>query len=358
MIAEMPTRVRSHAKINLGLAIGPTRPDGYHALATIYQTLALYDLVTVTAERLPQNAASSAASVIQMTCNDARVPCDARNTAWKMVELALAAMEIVAHVTIHIEKNLPVQGGLGAGSANAVAALIGLERELGVTLSDAVRLEIAAKVGSDVPLFLVGGTVLGIGRGEQIAPLPDLPELPCVVAVPPIGVSTPQAFRDWDARQNLSQGKDAPNKIRSSSLTHPTASDRLEELGRRWAAALAAAPQDVTPASGVFSEKDRAEELLLRLVRAGIENDFECVVFPLYPSLHGILQTLRTPSSAKPDALYAALSGSGSALFGLYATEAQAQAATEQLAVMDVPALRTKTLRRSEYWQNMVEMEG
>ncbi len=340
----MSTHVRSHAKINLGLAIGPTRLDGYHALATIYQTLAVYDLVTVTAERLPLGSPP----VIQITCNDARVPCDARNTAWKMVELALAEMQLAAQVNIHIEKKLPVQGGLGAGSANAVAALIGLERELGVTLPDAVRLEIAAKVGSDVPLFLVGGTVLGTGRGEQVAALPDLPELPCVVAVPPIGVSTPLAFRDWD---NL-----AAQKTLNKPLTDTAASDRLEELGRRWVSALAATPQDITPATGVFPEKDRAEEPLLRLVRAGIENDFECVVFPLYPSLHGILQTLRIPSSDKPGALYAALSGSGSALFGLYATEAQARATTEVLAASNIPAMRTTTLRRAEYWQNMVEV--
>ena len=89
-IRMMPTHVRSHAKINLGLAIGPTRPDGFHALATIYQTLALYDRVTMTAKRLPPGSTNE----IQMTCNDARVPCDARNTAWKMVELALAEMKI------------------------------------------------------------------------------------------------------------------------------------------------------------------------------------------------------------------------------------------------------------------------
>ncbi len=356
----MPTHVRSHAKINLGLAIGPTRPDGYHALATLYQTLALYDRVTVTAKRLPPGSTTE----IAMTCNDARVPCNARNTAWKMVELVLAEMQIAAQVNIHIEKKLPVQGGLGAGSANAIAALLGLERELDATLQQAVRLALAAKVGSDVPLFLVGGTVLGTGRGEQVSSLPDLPELPCVVAAPPIGVSTPQAFRDWDALQNWQksqisdQNSNKTDQNPNKRLTGTAASDRLEELGRRWVSALAATPQDITPATGVFPEKDRAEEPLLRLVRAGIENDFECVVFPLYPSLHGILQMLQNPSSDKPGALYAALSGSGSALFGLYATEAQARATTEVLAANNIPAMRTTTLRRAEYWQDMVEVEG
>ncbi|HEX4022194.1 MAG TPA: 4-(cytidine 5'-diphospho)-2-C-methyl-D-erythritol kinase [Acidobacteriaceae bacterium] len=344
----MPTHVRSHAKINLGLAIGPTRPDGFHALTTIYQTLALYDVVTVAAERLPDGVSTT----IQMACTDAQVPCDARNTCWKMVELVLAAMKISARVSLHIDKKLPVQGGLGAGSANAVAALIGLERELQQALPDPARLAIAAQVGSDVPLFLIGGTILGTGRGEQVSPLPDLPELPCVVATPPIGVSTPQAFRDWDALQSASK-----------ALTSAAASDRLKELGHLWAAALAGSHQEVMTVSGVFlrvvgPEKDRAEEVLLRLVRAGIENDFECVVFPLYPSLHGILQTLRTSSSGKPCALYAALSGSGSALFGLYTQETEAHAVGEQLAALGIPALQTKTLCRAEYWRNMVDVEG
>lgn len=346
----MPTHVRSHAKINLGLAIGPTRPDGFHALATIYQTLAIYDRVTVTAERLSPGSTSE----IQITCNDPRVPTDARNTCWKMVELALAELKIHAQVTLHIEKTLPVQGGMGAGSANAAATLIGLERELGVTLPQATRLAVAAKVGSDVPLFLVGGTVLGAGRGEVVTELPDLPDLPCVVAVPQIGVSTPQAFRDWDTLA----AQETKSKTGNKALTIPAGSDRLEELSRRWVTALAGPDQIATTASGVSLRKDRAEEPLLRLVRAGIENDFECVVFPLYPSLHGILQTLRIPSSQDSGALYAALSGSGSALFGLYATEAQAQTAMEQLAAGGVPALQTRTMGRAEYWDKLVELDG
>src|SRR5438270_11812866 len=104
----MPTRVRSHAKVNLGLGIGAPRPDGFHALATVYQTLEVHDVVTVSAR-------SAAETSIRLTSNDRRVPIDNRNTAWKMVELALGALGISAQVDIHIEKKLPVQGGLGAG---------------------------------------------------------------------------------------------------------------------------------------------------------------------------------------------------------------------------------------------------
>src|SRR5438270_8303587 len=119
----MPTTVRSHAKINLGLGIGAPREDGFHALATVYQTLELHDVVTVSAR-------SAETTAIRLTSNDRRVPTDGRNTAWKMVELALHALGVTAAVEIDIEKKLPIQGGLGAGSANAVAALMGLEAEL------------------------------------------------------------------------------------------------------------------------------------------------------------------------------------------------------------------------------------
>jgi hypothetical protein len=137
----MPTTVRSHAKINLGLAIGAPRPDGFHALATVYQTLELHDLVTVSAR-------PAARTVLHLTSNDSRVPTDQRNTAWKMVALALEASNLTAEVEIHIEKRLPVQGGLGAGSANAVAALVGLEAELGIDASHPSRKDKnAARVG-------------------------------------------------------------------------------------------------------------------------------------------------------------------------------------------------------------------
>ncbi len=127
----MSTRLRSHSKINLGLAIGPSRPDGFHALTTLYQTLEFHDLVTVSATLLE----STKPTDIRITCNHPGVPTDVRNTAWRMVEKALAKLGVAAEVHIEIDKRLPVQGGLGAGSANAVAALIGLEQELGVQLS-------------------------------------------------------------------------------------------------------------------------------------------------------------------------------------------------------------------------------
>src|ERR1700733_10003295 len=125
----MATRVRSFSKINFGLGIGPVRGDGFHGLVTLYQTLDVHDFVTVTAVRADR-------TTISLSTNHPRVPVDARNTVWKMVEKCLAKMGVGAEVSVHIEKNLPVQGGMGAGSANAAAALIGLERELGLKLPE------------------------------------------------------------------------------------------------------------------------------------------------------------------------------------------------------------------------------
>lgn len=340
----MSVTVRSFAKINLGLAIGPARPDGYHALATVYQTIALHDLVTVTAR-------PASTTCITLTSNDRRVPADDRNTAWKMVDRALAVLGRTAEIAIHIEKRLPVQGGLGAGSANAAAALLGLERELGVALPDDERLRIAAEVGSDVPLFLVGGAVLGLGRGEQVSPLPDFAAVACVVAVPAVGVSTPAAFREWD--------------VRHSRLTPEAATDRLERLSRSVFAAWGQPHSSGVSRSMGFGEfqsnastrGDLAETPLLALVRTGIANDFEEVVFAQHPSLADIRRVLAAPDQPEDAAVYAAthaaLSGSGSALFGLYASAEAADRAAERLRDRGIVALRTETLPRGQYWRTM-----
>jgi 4-diphosphocytidyl-2-C-methyl-D-erythritol kinase len=334
----MSVTLRSFAKINLGLAIGPARPDGFHALTTVYQTIGLYDLLAVTAER-------AQSTHITVTSNDDRVPLDRRNTVWKMTERALAALGITAEVAIHIEKRLPVQGGLGAGSANAAAALLGLQRELGLALSEEDRLRVAAEVGSDVPLFLIGGAVLGLGRGEKVSPLADFPAVPCVLAVPEVGVSTPAAFREWDARH--------------SALTPAAATDRLNRLSRSVSAAWGQSRSSGV-SWGIPSERegnapakgDLAETPLLALVRTGIANDFEEVVFSQHPSLADIVRVLRG-SQPEDAALYAALSGSGSALFGLYADAEAAERTAERLRERGIVALRTETLPREQYWRTM-----
>ncbi len=185
----MSVTVRSFAKINLGLAIGPRRADGFHELRTVYQTIALHDVIRVAVKR---------GSGIEIRCEDARVPRDESNTCYRIAERTMAALKAKGRVVIEIEKRLPVQGGLGGASGNAVA-VCGIGAGIEKQIAPAEKLRMAAEVGSDLPLFLVGGTVLGVGRGEEVYPLPDLPATICVVATPEIGVSTPKAFADWDA---------------------------------------------------------------------------------------------------------------------------------------------------------------
>ena len=312
----MTVRVRSFAKINLGLCIGAARKDGFHELLTVYQTIGLHDFIGVRVGR---------GSGIEIRCADARVPQDESNTCYRIAEMAMAAMKSKGRVIINIEKRLPVQGGMGGASSNAVATLLGLERDLKKTLPSAERLRIAAEVGSDLPLFLLGGTVLGVGRGEQVYPLADFPATACVVVTPKVGVSTPKAFAEWDRK-----------------LTMGEASDRIGLLGRGFCAWLSESY------SGAPFRRGRAENPLLELVRAGIKNDFEEVVFPEYPELSEGKRALE-----RAGAKYASLSGSGSTLYGLFASKETASAAMAKLRRQGWSAQATVTMTRREYWRGI-----
>ncbi|MFZ0913685.1 MAG: 4-(cytidine 5'-diphospho)-2-C-methyl-D-erythritol kinase [Candidatus Korobacteraceae bacterium] len=407
----MSIAVRSFAKINLGLKIGPARADGFHQLRTIYQTLALHDVVRVEVQR---------GSGIEIRCNDPRVPLDESNTCYQAAERVLKAVEGRSHaragqpgvpqglkpspeefvggtakavpfqnqsqiqnqshrpdpsqvpnqdrfentersqdrhqfqnqdhekirigrVIIEIDKRLPVQGGLGAGSSNAVATMLGLERALGTELAAEDKMLIAAEIGSDVPLFLIGGTVLGIGRGEEVYPLPDLPRMNLVVVTPPISVSTPKAFAQWDklvAREAELTGAGATGTINKfSQAVDAWLKERVFSQ-----AVSASGPASGVPAMG----GDRAETPLLDLVRAGIENDFERVVFPEYPDLREVKRVLECEG-----ARYASLSGSGSTVYGLFGSGEEAQAAAARMCASGHAAVATTTLTREEYWKQL-----
>ena len=324
----MTVDVRSFAKINLGLYIGRVRADGFHDLRTVYQTVALHDVIRVTVGR---------GRGIEILCDDPRVPLDSSNTCYRMAERIMDEFGAKGKVTIEITKRLPVQGGLGAASSNAVAAMIGLERALRKSLPGATKLRIAAEIGSDLPLFLVGGTVLGVGRGEEVYPLSDFAATPMVVVTPEVGVSTPKAFADWD--RLAAQTSD------NHELTRLGASDRLLEVGRVLSSWLSGSPNTGAPARG----GSRAGSLLLDLVRTGIENDFEKVVFPQHPELRDMKRALEGAG-----ARYASLSGSGSALYGLFRSRPEAERAAGRLRKRDVKAVATSTLTRPQYWQRFL----
>jgi 4-diphosphocytidyl-2-C-methyl-D-erythritol kinase len=328
--------VRSFAKINLGLRIGARREDGFHELLTVYQTIALHDLICVSVGR---------GNGIEIRCSDARVPKDASNTCYRIVEKTMRALRSKGKVVVEIEKRLPVQGGLGGASANAVAALLGLERALKKFLTAEDRLRIAAEVGSDVPLFLVGGTVLGVGRGEQVYPLEDLRAMACVVVTPKVGVSTPNAFGEWDRRTG--GAGTALAKSGAAKLTVARSSDRMVELGREFSAWLS---ESYSGAPRQKFRRGRAENPLLELVRAGIKNDFEEVVFPEYPELSEGKSALE-----RAGAKYASMSGSGSALYGLFASKEAARVAAGRLRKQGWASQATVTLTRREYWKRIFD---
>jgi 4-diphosphocytidyl-2-C-methyl-D-erythritol kinase len=315
--------VRSFAKINLGLRIGARRADAFHELLTVYQTIGLHDLIRVSLSR---------GRGIEIRCRDPRIPKDESNTCYRIIEKALRALKTKGRVVIDIEKRLPVQGGLGGASSNAVAALLALERVLKKSLATDERLRITSEVGSDLPLFMVGGTVLGVGRGEQVYPLEDLPSMACVIVLPEVGVSTPKAFAEWDRK-----------------LTVQEPSDRMVELGRGLSAWLSegysGAPRFSARRLTDQPKRGRRENPLLELVRAGIKNDFEEVVFPEYPELSEGKKALE-----RAGAKYASLSGSGSALYGLFASKEAARRAVESVRRQGWAAHATVTLTRRQYW--------
>jgi 4-diphosphocytidyl-2-C-methyl-D-erythritol kinase len=343
----MTVSVRSFAKINLGLYIGALRADGYHDLRTVYQTIAMHDVIRVKVGR---------GSGIEISCrnNDPRVPLDSSNTCYRMAERVLDELGVKTRVSIEIDKRLPVQGGLGAASANAISTMLGLEMALRKKLSPAARLRIAGDIGSDLPLFLVGGTALGVGRGEEVYPLPDLPLPAMVLVMPEVGVSTPRAFAAWDSL--MGQDKTSERRADAGSrshqnprrLTHLGSSDRLIEVSRvlsGWLSSFSGSPNTGAPAKG----GSRAGNLLSDLVRTGIENDFEKVVFPDYPDLRDIKGALERAGSK-----YASLSGSGSTLYGLFRSRADAVRAAVRLQKQGIRAVATSTLARRTYWKRIL----
>jgi len=253
-------RVRSLAKINLDLRILNKRPDGYHDLRTIFQTVSLAD--TIDLEYTPGQSRIDIKSNLSIP----------DNLVVKTADSVLAATHKTGRVGFVLRKRIPLGAGLGGGSSNAAAVLMALPRLMGKPLPMEKLRELAATLGSDVPFFLLGGTAAGLGRGTELYPLPDHPSFPALLITPGIHVSTPDAYR----------------ALKRGSTADVTAQiQEFQTLAWRMANAPSTAWDCV--------------------------NDFEMVVFGQHPQLKSIKGKL-LKLGARP----ALMSGSGSTLFGIF----------------------------------------
>ena len=264
-------RVPSHAKLNLDLRVLHRRPDGFHEIRTVFQTISLHDTLEIEADTARRTEISLESNV--------EIPGNLVITAARTV---LGALRIRARVRFRLEKRIPMGGGLGGGSSNAAAVLLALPGMLGRTWTWSSALSVAAALGSDVPFFLVGGTALGLGRGTELYPLADAPSYPGLLVAPGIHVSTPAAYRDL---------------ARPAALTGPAL---LRDINRF---------QSCVWGLGVSGAA---------WLRAALHNDFERAVFRSHARLRRLRRRLE-----ESGAVAARMTGSGSALFGLYSAAAE-----------------------------------
>jgi 4-diphosphocytidyl-2-C-methyl-D-erythritol kinase len=280
------------AKINLGLRILGVRPDGFHDLRTVFQTLALHDVVTITRREGP----------FEIVCSDPDVPVDRRNLVWRAASLLWRLARkgrgwAPRDAAVRLEKRIPAQAGLGGGSADAAAALVGLAALWQLDLDQVTLSRLAARLGADVPFFLVGGTALGLGRGDDIYPLADLPRSHVVVARPRFGVSTVEAYGWYDA--------DA----------RPRRQPPVRAVPAHWPAWT-----------------------------HGLRNDLEPPVVRRHPTVGRIKEVLLGAGAA-----VAAMSGSGSAVFGVFPASPDADRAARALSDRGWSVVTTRTLTRADY---------
>jgi 4-diphosphocytidyl-2-C-methyl-D-erythritol kinase len=205
------------AKINLCLGVGPLRPDGFHALATVYQAVGLHDQVTVTdADRTTVEVSTASRVPVD------GVPTDETNIAVRAARLLAEHHGVERGVAIVIEKGIPVMGGMAGGSADGAASLLACDQLWGLRTPREELLELAGELGSDVPFALLGGTAIGSGRGELVTPLMTRGEYWWVVLESPQGMSTPAVYREFDAMHAAAPvgGPEIPDALVQALVGH------------------------------------------------------------------------------------------------------------------------------------------
>jgi len=281
--------IRAHAKINLDLRVLGRRRDGYHDLRTVFQAVALHD--TLVCVRRP--------GAFALDSPRPGIPLDERNLVWQ----AAAALWKWAGrtgtadgVSVRLEKRIPVQAGLGGGSSDAAAALVALARLWDLAVPADGLHDLASTLGSDVAFFLEGGTAVGGGRGEHLVRLADIGPVWVVLAQPPAGIPTADAYGWFDADRGLAPGE-------------------RRDVMEAWAGL-----GDVSV------------------------NDLEAPVLARHPEIRLLKQRLIAAGAAR-----AAMSGSGSAVFGLFDDRATADEARRGLAAEGFWSVLTRTLAGVEY---------
>jgi 4-diphosphocytidyl-2-C-methyl-D-erythritol kinase len=291
-------RLKAFAKVNLCLHIVGKFPDGYHELRTVFQSISLHDSL-----ELELSSSRDISLEVASELDGPALPADASNLVWRAIDAIKRELHLHNGFRARLTKRIPVARGLGGGSSDAAAALLGVLQLTRRELPPPRLLEIASSLGADVPFFLFGGRALGVHRGDEIYPLPDLPSRSILVVSPcGIGVSTRDAYSWLDQR-----------------LTTPGSTSRM------WSfCALCWSRQ-----SGALA------------------NDFEVAVFRRHPRLSQNRRRLLQEGATE-----AALAGSGSAVFGFFRNPAQARRAAR--AFPDDQVFVARTLSRDSYRRVML----
>lgn len=315
----MTVSLPAYAKINRDLRILGRDAEGYHLIASVFESIALHDTVSVAESGGP----------LTVTCSDPTLPTDDRNLVTRAARAwcALHRGGVTDGLRIHVDKRIPMQAGLGGGSADAAATLLALtmiECRLAevaaapAALTDADR-QVAARLGADVAFFLVGGRALATGRGERLRPLDDTPSAAVVLARPGFGVSTVEAYGWFDAQADLAPGQMLGRDGRAVGAPDDAASPAV---GRR-----PAVPTCLPPPS------------------RGCANELEPPVAARHPAIGHLAAALR-----RCGARQAAMTGSGSVVFGVFDRPGEAAAGASATTALGAAVWQTATLPRRLYW--------
>ncbi len=270
-------KILAPAKVNLYLRIVGKRADGYHLLDSLMAPVSLYDELRIT--RSPKGS-----DPIEVTCDDASVPTGRKNLVYRAAEILLQRANLFTPIHIHIKKKIPLGSGLGSGSTDAAATLVGLNRLLRLEWSIPVMAKLGASIGADIPFFIHGGPAIVRGVGDRIRSVSNLPRLWLVIVYPGFPVSTQWVYNHLNFE-----------------LTKPIKNTKL-----------------ILP----LSHSDQLVRLLV--------NDLEGVTIARHPRIASLKQTL-----IQEGAIGALMSGSGSSIFGIFAAEEGARMALRRLRTKD-----------------------